>query len=204
MTPRADAATAAARERALLDAARAVFRRKGYEGATVAEIVRAAGVAQGTFYLYFGSKKEAFFALGAQLFELMAGHVERGIDPSRPLEERVRAMTGACFAAARENDDLVRLVFFGAESASVELQEHFAQANPVVAALRAMIEREIEAGRIAPVDAELTARLLMGLVKSAILEAFVLGDSEQSERLEETTAQLFARALAGGAPTPHT
>jgi AcrR family transcriptional regulator len=55
------------REDQLLAAARKVFRNKGYEGATVAEIVEEAGVAQGTFYLYYPSKKDVFFALGQRL-----------------------------------------------------------------------------------------------------------------------------------------
>src|SRR3954468_16198465 len=40
----------------LLSAARTVFGKKGYDGATVSEIVGRAGVAQGTFYLYFPGK----------------------------------------------------------------------------------------------------------------------------------------------------
>jgi len=37
----------------LLAAARAILAEKGLEAATVSEIVARAGVAQGTFYLYF-------------------------------------------------------------------------------------------------------------------------------------------------------
>ncbi|TMA20460.1 MAG: helix-turn-helix transcriptional regulator, partial [Deltaproteobacteria bacterium] len=40
----------------MLDAAVRVFAERGFFGATVAEIARAAGVADGTIYLYFKSK----------------------------------------------------------------------------------------------------------------------------------------------------
>src|SRR3954453_22258900 len=48
----------------LLTAARSVFAKKGYDEETVAEIVGRAGVAQGTFYLYFTGKEslEGWFA----------------------------------------------------------------------------------------------------------------------------------------------
>src|SRR5574337_951656 len=47
----------------ILDAAEAVFGELGYYGASVAEITRRARVAQGTFYIYFHSKREIFVEL---------------------------------------------------------------------------------------------------------------------------------------------
>jgi AcrR family transcriptional regulator len=49
----------------LLDAARRVFERDGYVEARVADIAVVAGVAHGTFYTYFDSKREVFRALMA-------------------------------------------------------------------------------------------------------------------------------------------
>jgi len=56
-----------ATRRALLDAAEEVFGELSYDGASVAEIVRRAGVAQGTFYVYFPDKKAAFVELVREL-----------------------------------------------------------------------------------------------------------------------------------------
>jgi AcrR family transcriptional regulator len=187
----------AEREQQLLAAARKVFREKGYEGATVAQIVEEAGVAQGTFYLYFPSKKDVFFALGQYLFEVMAAHVTDDVAGELPLDERIRAITGACFDAARENTDLVKLVFFGADSVSAELQAKMASANPVVVALRRMFEEEIAAGRMQPIDPEIAARLLIRFVRNAVLEAFVLGGGQDAERLQAVAAELFANAVTG-------
>ena len=47
----------------LLTAARRVFTEKGYPRTTVADIVREAGRAHGTFYLYFDNKQDVFAAL---------------------------------------------------------------------------------------------------------------------------------------------
>ncbi len=46
--------------RRLLEAAESVFADLGYHDASIVKITEAAGVAQGTFYLYFESKKEIF------------------------------------------------------------------------------------------------------------------------------------------------
>ncbi|MFQ5340243.1 MAG: TetR/AcrR family transcriptional regulator [Anaerolineae bacterium] len=51
----------------LLQAAEEVFGEKGYERASIVEITRRAGVAQGTFYNYFPDKKAAFVELVQEL-----------------------------------------------------------------------------------------------------------------------------------------
>jgi AcrR family transcriptional regulator len=55
----------AATRRRLIDAAEKCFAESGYHDASVVKITEAAGVAQGTFYLYFSSKKEIFDELVA-------------------------------------------------------------------------------------------------------------------------------------------
>jgi AcrR family transcriptional regulator len=51
------------RQGQILKAALEVFSRKGYAAATVPEIARAAGVAAGTIYIYYSSKRELFVAV---------------------------------------------------------------------------------------------------------------------------------------------
>lgn len=51
------------RRQQILDASIRVIARKGYRSASVSDIVFEAGVARGTFYLYFNSKEEIFKAI---------------------------------------------------------------------------------------------------------------------------------------------
>jgi len=44
----------------ILDAARALFAKQGYDATSVSDIVKNVGVAHGTFYWYFKSKEEAY------------------------------------------------------------------------------------------------------------------------------------------------
>ena len=48
------------KRRQILDGAREVFRAKGYEGASMDAIAKAAGVSKGTLYVYFTNKDELF------------------------------------------------------------------------------------------------------------------------------------------------
>ena len=53
------------RQRLLTESLR-LFREKGFEQTTVAEITQAAGVAKGTFFNYFPTKEDVLLALGEQ------------------------------------------------------------------------------------------------------------------------------------------
>lgn len=65
------------RRQQLLDAAIAVFARKGYGATSIEDIIQEAGVARGTFYLYFAGKKEIFLAVIDHYFALISELVQR-------------------------------------------------------------------------------------------------------------------------------
>lgn len=50
---------------AILDATREIFLKRGYAGTTIDDITQLAGVSRPSFYTYFGSKRAALMALGA-------------------------------------------------------------------------------------------------------------------------------------------
>lgn len=168
--------TETVRQEQILAAARKVFQEKGYDGITIADIVKEAGVAQGTFYLYFSSKRDAFLALSQQLDQAAAITVSGAYDPTLTFEERLRALTKAGFECGKRNADLVRLVHFGADSMPVDVQAQLLKNNPQIGALTQFFKQAIEARDMEPMDPEITARLVWGMVKNAFVEAFVLGD----------------------------
>jgi AcrR family transcriptional regulator len=64
-----------ATRQALLDSAEEIFGELSYDRASVAEITRRAGVAQGTFYLYFPDKRTAFIQLVKDLNHGLRRHI---------------------------------------------------------------------------------------------------------------------------------
>jgi TetR/AcrR family fatty acid metabolism transcriptional regulator len=59
----------------ILDAAVRVFARKGYFASRVSDVAKAAGIADGTIYLYFKNKDDVLVSL---FDEIMSEHVEAG------------------------------------------------------------------------------------------------------------------------------
>src|SRR5579859_1318152 len=60
---------AAARRKQILDAATRVFAEKGFHRATIKDIARVAGIADGTMYTYFASKTEVLLGILHRLNE---------------------------------------------------------------------------------------------------------------------------------------
>src|SRR2546430_3426370 len=96
----------------ILAAASRVFARHGFHRATVRQVAQEAGIADGTVYLYFRSKRELLLALLGQLgrvgerpadFAAHAGADARGF-ASAYLEQRFRQLRGwrQLFAARSE------------------------------------------------------------------------------------------------------
>jgi AcrR family transcriptional regulator len=63
------------RQAQILQAAGEIFTQKGYAAATVPEIARLAGLASGTVYLYYPSKRDLFIATVQQLMTLPLAHI---------------------------------------------------------------------------------------------------------------------------------
>lgn len=84
------------RRQDLVNAALAVFSAKGVAATSVDDIVRAAGVAKGTFYLYFTTKDDAVTAVAEQMVEAVATRIEADLTTvDRSPVERLVAMGGA-------------------------------------------------------------------------------------------------------------
>src|SRR5438128_7501869 len=77
---------------AILEAARRVFAEKGFHEATVEGIAEAAGVAKGTVYLYYSSKREVYFAaLKFGISQMYASVLQRLKEVSTP-DEKLKAL----------------------------------------------------------------------------------------------------------------
>jgi AcrR family transcriptional regulator len=82
----------AVRRQELVEAAVAVFSAKGVAAASVDDIVRSAGVAKGTFYLYFATKDDAVNAVASAMVDRVAERVlALATDPTRSPADRLLA-----------------------------------------------------------------------------------------------------------------
>ena len=140
--------------RRLLDAAERVFGELGFYDASIVKITEAAGVAQGTFYLYFSSKQQIFEELVRDLNARVRHAMQEGAARGRDRIEAERLGFRAYFQFTSEHPALYRIIR-QAEFVSPEtLRYHYEKITEgYVDGLRAAMER----GEIASGDPEVLA-----------------------------------------------
>ena len=102
---------------AILDAARTIFSRRGYAGASVDDVAGEAGVAKGTLYLYFKSKEELYVAALARDLGALAHTARAEMDRVPTLRQKMLAFLRVRLEYSRANEDFLRIYL--AESGSV-------------------------------------------------------------------------------------
>src|SRR4051794_12444311 len=146
--------------RRLLDAAEQVFGAYGYHDASIVKLAEIAGVAAGTFYLYFESKKAVFDELVRDLNRRVRHAMKEGSSRGGTRLEQELLGFEEYFRFTAEHPALYRIIR-QAEFVSPEmLQYHYERLSTgYVEALKAAVD----SGEIQPLDPEVTAWALMGL-----------------------------------------
>lgn len=94
----------------ILDAAESIFGREGYFQASIADIVREAGVAQGTFYVYFRSKQHVFVELLHSLAAAVHEAVAAAIANARDRIEEEELGFAAFFSVVNQRPHFYRII----------------------------------------------------------------------------------------------
>jgi AcrR family transcriptional regulator len=179
----------------LLAAARSVFAKKGYESATVSEIVGRAGVAQGTFYLYFPGKEALAGAFAETLSERFAEVADEKTSRSRSFDAAVAKLFEAAYTVGDEFRDVFLIANRG-----LELVEDLDEWMNLTAPARDWIERFVREwqaqGAIdARVRPAVTARVLRDALDRAAKSYVVFGDRNYGRDM----AEMFRRGLSAPA-----
>lgn len=184
-----------ATKRALLNAAEAVFAEHGFDGASVAEIARRAGVAQGTFYIHFTDKKAAFLELVRKVNHDVRATGAKAIDGLDDRIDMERAGFTAFFEYVMEDPALYRIIRQAEFVDEDEYREHYRSlARPYTDGLRAAME----SGQIADdVDPELLAYFLMGIGEFMGMRLVLWEHRIPPEEVFEQLMTLIKRAMAG-------
>jgi AcrR family transcriptional regulator len=146
--------------RRLLEAAEVVFAELGYHDASIVKITEAAGVGQGTFYLYFSGKKEIFDELVLDLNHRVRQAMTEAASRGETRAERELLGFAAFFRFTAEHPALYRIIR-QAEFVSPEmLHRHY---DRLTAGYVAGLRQAMEQGEIAQGDPEVLAWALMGI-----------------------------------------
>jgi AcrR family transcriptional regulator len=176
----------------LLDASEAVFGALGYHDASIVKVTEAAGVGQGTFYLYFASKKDVFDELVRDLNRRVRHAMKEASSRGATRLESELLGFGAYFRFTAEHPALYRIIR-QAEFVSPEmLHYHYDKlAEGYVEGLREAMAR----GELGDIDPEVSAWALMAAGELLGMRFILWGDGEVPVHVEQELARIIRRVL---------
>ncbi len=184
-----------ARRAQILGAAREVFARRGYHAAGVADIIEAAGVARGTFYNYFESKRAIFQAVLQELMDAVSQAVEP-IDVALPVPAQVRDNLGRIVAILQEMGEGARILFTDAPGIDAEGTE---AVREFYGAAMARVERALHTGQVLGLvragNVSLTAACLVGMLKEPVFQGLLHGQPIDVDGLVDTIFGIVGSGL---------
>lgn len=184
------------KERAILDAAVEVFAEHGYHGAQMARIAEAAGVANGTVYLYFRNKKDLLVSLfRSRLGQMVARRVADEAHLGDPLS-RLRAFVADHLETLAADRAFATVTQIELRQVDPEMRRAISE---VMRSYFAVLDRIIADGQAAgALRRDLDARLVRNVVYGTLDQlatAWVLSGARTDLRAE---ADAVTDVLLGG------
>ncbi len=195
------------RKNELMEAGTKLFSAKGYHNTKVSDIVQEAGVAQGTFYLYFNSKADLFSALLNEFIALITEAVSAisvdmdAINTPVQFAARIRMAVERILIVYRDNAALARIVIREGSSLDVASAERWQQALDQLAKIGTIVmEQGIERGFVAPQNSKIVPYCVLGMYERVAYRWLVEDQSTDVSELAEALTRFEMLGISGKAP----
>ena len=178
----------------LLNAARRVLSRHGFHRTKIVDIAGEAGVAVGTFYLYYPTKEALFLEMVEDAVRLLKAEIDRLESLATDPIQRARAGCETFFYFAQQNRDLFRIVF--GHGATFHNVVHQAQ-ELFINGVAANVVNGIRTGVFRPNRPDVVAHAFIGMLIQVVswwIEQEKIPVSEITDSLMEFT---FHGLIAG-------
>jgi AcrR family transcriptional regulator len=183
----------------ILDAAKAVFASEGFANATVDEIADRAGVAKGTVYVYFPSKRDLFLAALREGIVELHGRVRREIESAPGAQEKLRAFLRARLSYCARNRDFFRIYYTEFATmhtrpspAKLDCQDLYDQQLRL---LESILQDGIDAGSFRTMDVARAARLIYELVRAAVAQHVMEWPDEEVGDTTNLVLEMVVRGI---------
>jgi len=188
------------KRRQILDGARKVFMDLGFDGASMNEIARSAGVSKGTLYVYFADKNRLFEAIVEQeAFE--QGKVVFNLDPARDAETTLREFGRSYMELLCRpgGGSWIRTVMAIAERMPDVGRRYYANVlEKAIKRLADYLRAHVAPGDLAIDDCQLAASQFMEVCKASLFLPFVFqaAPAPSAERIAEVVDSATRMFLA--------
>jgi AcrR family transcriptional regulator len=189
------------KRRQILDGARKVFMDLGFDGASMGEIARSAGVSKGTLYVYFTDKSRLFEAI-VEEESLEQGKVAFNFDPERDVTITLTEFGQAYIQLlCRPGGGSATRTVMAIAERMPEVGRRFYD-NVVahtIARLASYLEARVAEGELAIEDCQLAAAQFMQMCQALLFMPFIFqaAPAPSAERITEVVESATKMFLAG-------
>lgn len=197
-------AKAPEKRKRIMEAALEVFARQGFYNAKVSEVARAAGVADGTIYLYFANKDDLLINLFEEKMEWLIETLRKDLEETGgDARVRLQRMMERHLSLAVEVPLLAEFITVELRQSAKFVREYD---NPrfqeYLSILRDLVEEGQQSGVFRPgLDSRLLVRAIFGALDELLL-TLTLASSTRSVNIREATetvTEMFFYGMATGA-----
>jgi Transcriptional regulator len=183
-----------ATRRKILDTAEEVFGELGYYEASISEITRRAGVAQGTYYIYFHSKRAIFTELVEDIGKRLRADMRAAIAGAPDRIEMERRGFKAFFHFVARHRRIYSIV---QEAERVSPEAFYAYYHKISQGYIRGLEEAMDVGSIKRLDPEAIAYTLMGIGHFIALRWLIWPQKNETEQgyKEELPEDVFASIM---------
>lgn len=192
--------TDSSKRRQILDGARTVFLDLGFDGASMGEIARAAGVSKGTLYVYFADKSALFEAI-VEEESLEQGKLTFNFDPEREVTTTLMEFGRAYIQVLCRpgGGSAIRTVMAIAERMPDVGRRFYENVIAVtIGRLAAYLEARARLGDVMIDDYRLAASQFLQMCQASLFQPFIFqaAPAPTQERIEQVVASATRMFLA--------
>lgn len=176
----------------LLAAAEQEFGEKGFHQASISSITQRAGVAQGTFYIYYSSKEDILMALVQHMSRKMRHAQTEAVETAGNRLEQEKKGLQQFLRFARENKNLYRIVM---ECQFIDEKTYRQYYENLAEVYAGRLKKAQDAGQIRKADPHAQAWILMGIAYFLGLRYSIWEDAEPPAEVLETALEFIQHGL---------
>lgn len=186
---------------ALFEATIAVLSEHGVKGLTMDRVAQAAGVAKGSLYNYFRSKKDLLEFVFAKVIDPILQHLAKAVAVEQPAVEKLADFLRMLLDYAAKHADVLRLLIDD-ETAHGLLQSSERSIRKAIGYQLAQIIRQgISEGAFRPGDPRMLAIMFQGLYRGVFDSRPSLESRRVREKIHALVMDNFLHGITAGTRT---
>jgi len=176
-------------EKIILEAARLVFIRKGFDGARMQEIADEARINKALLHYYFRSKDKLFMAIFVDIIQAFVSSSVKFIqDPGHSVFDKIRLFVEKYISLIQENPYLPGFILNELNQRPDRLVGIFKSSGLELDYFYSQIEKEVKEGKIEPVEPEhllvnMISMCIFPFVGKPLINTIILSGSEKDFNL---------------------